>query len=177
MSGSYFDGALNGSASTLVFDGTHAAHGLLSLKFSPTTATQTGVGWSSELGGALTDHYARLYVYLPADPPTTVTILRGYSAGSGVWKVMLNPNRTLQLANGSGAVFPSAAGSAVSTTPCPLNAWCRLELHAVQSTTTGQLTLRIYASSPDGTTPDETVATTNAINDGASVDEIRFTEQ
>jgi hypothetical protein len=151
-SGSAFDSVGIGSGASLIFDNTQAAHGGLSYKFATgATAADVNVKWDTSLGSSLTTVWFRLYGYFTAHPAakTPICILRSGTA---------NASQVSVLPSGKIAMSASASGTNVltSTGTIPVNTWWRLEGFCTGNASTGQIEFKLFTTSPDAVTPDET---------------------
>lgn len=156
---------LGGTGNTLNFDNTHSLRGgtAISPKIVITGGGAYGV-WSFT---AVTTAYSRAYVYLAAAPGSN-TRLAAYIDTTGATlrsAIYIDTGLDIQMVN-SAAVTEST-----STTLIPTGAWCRIEFDCTGSATVGVLTCRMYVTSPDGSTPDQTLSNT-AQNTGGTIGQI-----
>ena len=145
-SGTAFDHVLN-----VVADTARAAHGTVSCR--PTLAANSSgyVGWLA----SGTTWYARAYMYLTSSPPANLIFMTPFSGATIRVMVRILTGRQVQITD-SGFVSRGQ-----STTVLATGQWYRIEAQFVQGTSAaGLCTVRIY-STPDGTTPTETITATS----------------
>lgn len=140
-------------SSTIVFDSTRSAKGGLSIRFS-TGATSGSPTWTWSSGFSGTTMYWRGYVCIDANPASNQNIIRLRVGTTIVGTLRINTTGRLQQMYGTGTA------GATSTTAMPLGSFVRIEISLTTSTTTtGQMTTRLYTSM-DSLTPTETITNT-----------------
>jgi hypothetical protein len=148
-SGNAFDVVNIGTNAVTAYDSTHAAHGSLSCKVATaSTATISSVEWTSSLG-TQTQVWFRAYLYLTANPATTISVLRFQSSGSSCSIVFLNSSGQFTMTNAA------LTNILTFTTAVPLNQWFRVEGFVTASASAGQIQMSLY-SPMDSDTPVET---------------------
>lgn len=148
-----------GAGNSRTFDNAQKAHDTLSLKIvsGGTTSEANYVGWTTAIGGTMTEMYGRFYLRLSAAPSGTVRVLRVGDAATNA-SLIINTTpaiRWLDSANSSvGGTFTLSTGT-----------WYRVEWRVKQSATVGEVEANIYLL--DSTTVSGTISSTGA-NTGAS---------
>ena len=167
-SGNAFDAVTIGGSDTLTFDNAHAAHGSLSYNFTSGSASAVVLVWSTSLtGSSLTQVWWRAYYYATSHS-MAIKIVEALSGSTQRAAVSINTSGKIILQN--------AAGTTISTssTTLPTSAWVRLEGFFIGSATVGQIECKIFTTSPDEVTPDETLTTSAAQNTGGTITKIQF---
>lgn len=140
-SGDAWDIAAIDGTSTLTFSSAQMAHGDLGYEFVPAGAAGNGVtlGWSTSLGASTSEHYARLYLRLSANPSSNLVLVHTRGDAGQAYRIVVTTAGVLSLRNASNVEV------AASTTAVTTGAWIRIEWHAViTSGTTGDLTVRLF---------------------------------
>ncbi|MFJ9740832.1 hypothetical protein [Streptomyces sp. NPDC101166] len=151
---------VNLDSNTVEYDTARAAHGTVSARIATgATAGMPYLSWTSGISG--TTLYARAYLYLTANPGSNLNAVRLMSGSTIVATVRINSTGKV------GLLYASGSLTATSTASVPLNAWFRLELKAVASTTAGSVECRCYLGSPDATSATETLQGTG-LNTGTN---------
>lgn len=162
-----FTGVTIGALATLTYDSVHAAHGSLGFKYTIGTTNQpTHVIWNTV--GGVTEVWGAQYIYMTANPSSTIRGIAFFSAGALLGNLGV-PNNTgfMQWK------FPSDTSvGTLNNTALTLNQWNRVEFHVIFNATTGSGEARWFAG--DSATQTGTDSTFTATNTGASCDEIRF---
>jgi hypothetical protein len=153
------------ATATLASDSTHAAHGTLSCK----TATGGTAGGSRGIWGASlvysgTTLWYRQYLYWTANPAAETRILSIAPASSTNGEVSVSTAGKLIVRQSTGSLITNMT----STASIPLNAWFRIEGFVLQSATVGQVELKLFTTSMDATSPDETDTSAATQNTNAS---------
>ena len=167
-SGDAFDVVTIGASDTLTFDNAHAAHGSLSYKFISGSTSAVVLVWSTSLtGSSLTQVWWRAYYYATSHS-MAIKIVEALSGSTQRAAVSINTSGKIILQN--------AAGTTISTssTTLPTSAWVRLEGFFIGSATVGQIECKIFTTSADEFTPDETLTTSAAQNTGGTITKIQF---
>lgn len=148
-------------ASTNVkYDNTHVAHGTLSAK-----SNSGAVGWTTKFA-TQTDHYGRAYHYLTAVPNNLLTVVYLTCSG-GIIRFGIDTSGHFIIINNLGTTVKT------STLTVALNQWMRFEFHVLHSLTVGVMEMKLFNTSMDASTPDETITQT-AMDTFASSSEIYF---
>jgi hypothetical protein len=122
----------------------------------------------SMIQNSAAQNWFRKYLYTPANPSATCTLVNCEVSGSKVGDVILNANGTLSVRDSGSNVILT------TTNTVPLNAWYRIEGYFTSNASTGQAELKLF-SSPDSATATETQtspATENLL--GGNVNQARF---
>ena len=117
---------------------------------------------------AAAQNWYRKYLYLPALPSATCTVVNNEVSGSKVGDVIVNHNGTLSVRDSGSNVILT------TTNTVPTGAWFRIEGYFTSNASTGQAELKLF-NSPDSTTATETQtspATENLL--GGNVNQMRF---
>lgn len=168
-SGNAFDALTIGTSATLTFDSTHAAHGGLAYKFTtPVSDTNSIVEWTTSLtGSSLSQVWFRAYCYITAHTGT-LKLVEVLSSTTVRASIALNSSGKVLTQNAAGTTLTT------STTTVPLNQWFRLEGFFIGSATVGQVEVKIFTTSADEVTPDETNTSTAVQNTGGTINRIQF---
>jgi hypothetical protein len=155
--GNAFDVATS-TGGTRVYDLDEVMNGTRSaLMTAPTAGNTAQLGWTRDSWAGSTTQYARMYFRVNDNTPAsnmTIMVLRT-SDGIGVaadvrlqttGAIQLRPNQTV----------PSNGGLHTSS-PIPVNTWCRLEVRThCQTSTTMRMSARLFiGSNANGIVPDE----------------------
>jgi hypothetical protein len=122
----------------------------------------------SMIQNAAAQNWFRKYLYLPALPSATCTVVNCEVSGSKVGDVIVNHNGTLSVRDSGSSVILT------TTNTVPTGAWFRIEGYFTSNASTGQAELKLF-SSPDAVTATETQtspATENLL--GGNVNQVRF---
>jgi hypothetical protein len=170
-SGSFLDVVNLGGTGVVVSDSTHAAHGGLGIHLTTTaTASLCFVGWTTSITGqAAATLWFRCYVYLTANPATNLPIGRLLTSAAV-------QNARLVILTSGLVTFNDAANTVqiTSTSHVNLNGWTRIEGFCTASATVGQLEFRLFTTSADATTADDTKTSPATLNTGASIGQVQF---
>lgn len=167
-SGNPFDRVDIGSGASVIFDNTEAAHGALSYAFSTgATKSLARLQWNSSVG-TQTQVWFRAYLYFTANPAATVRVLDQDQGHTACAVVVVLPTGRIQVRTGS-----TGTQTLTSKSTIPLNRWFRIEGYVIGSPTAGQVQLEIFTS-PDSTTPDETLTSAANINTYGPMDTYNF---
>lgn len=148
-------------AGTVVYDSAQVAHGALSGKFTQSSVTAAQARWVDASNTAGTC-YARWYMYISAAPAASTRVMHfALAIGTQELAVRLKTDRHMDLLDSASAIM------ATSTTVIPTGQWVRFEAKMVPSATAGQGELKIFTT-PDSTTPAETLTSTAAWNTGSA---------
>lgn len=168
--GNAFDTVTIGASATLTYDNTQAAHGTLSAKYvEPASAVSIVTEWSTSLTAtSLLQAWFRAYIFITAFPTANLRIIRGLNGATFCCAIAIsNAGKVLTL-NSAGAT------QTTSTTVVPTSAWFRLEGFFIGSPTAGQIQVKIFTTSDDEISPDETNTTGAAINTTNTLTKISF---
>lgn len=162
-----YTGVTIGAGNTLTTDSTFTRNGQVSsLKHFAAAAASQFCYWSTAGAGfgAGLPRWGRAYLYFPSLPTASITLFGFMTAAFG--NVM-----TVRWGNGSQRIvmFDGAGASAgASTTVLPTGKWIRIEAWVSPGTTTsnGSASVSLFYTSPDGTTPDETISVSGTGNFG-----------
>lgn len=168
-SGGHFDVVGIGTGAALTFDSTHAAHGSLAAKMATgSPAANSYLEWSTSLSGsAITQAWFRVYCYFTAFTGT-VRIVRALNGSSFIAAVAINSSGKVLTQDTSGTTRTT------STLTLPVNQWFRLEGFFTGSATAGQVEVKIFTTSADATSPDETDTTAATLNTTGTFTGITF---
>jgi hypothetical protein len=135
-----------------------------------TTGATTGeTDAEFQLGGTVTQAWARTYLRFSALPSATVRVLRLLNGtASTCLNVRLTATGVVQIADTA-----NGANNASSTTTLAANTWYRLEMRVANSTSVGVGEVKIFTS-VDSATPAETVTSAASWNTSAACDRVRF---
>lgn len=170
ISGNAFDVVAIGSAATLTYSSTEAAHGSLSGKYV-TGASSVNVltEWSTSLtGSSVSTCCFRFYGYFPSLPSSTMVVCSILNGATEVLFVVITSSGTIQLKYGSGNTTAHTSTSAVAA-----GAWFRLEGFVVASASAGQVSFSYYAA-PNSATATESYTSAASLNTGTGITVIRF---
>ena len=169
-SGNPFDAVTIGALSGLTYDNTHVMHG--SQSFLITTGNPSAnsiVEWTSSLtGGTLPQIWFRLYVYQTSYSATQLRVIKAVSSGTLRAAVAIDSTGHLALINATNGTVKN------STSVMPLNQWNRLEGFIIGDPAVGQIEAKMFTSSPDNVTPDETVTSLANVNTGGTINRVDF---
>lgn len=167
-SGVPFDIVSIGTASTLTFDNTHPAHGLLGYKYvTGSPAANCFAGWQSPIvTGPLLKVWARKYYYMTAYSSSQIRLLRATSTGTLRAAVAIDSTGHVVLLDASGT------GRGTSVGVVPLNAKYRLEAKFVGDASVGQVECRMFTTNPEGIVPDEVVTSAITLNTGGTINRV-----
>lgn len=154
-SGDHWDAVATGTASAVIYDNTHAIHGLVSYKLTTAAAVDTlTLNWTPS-GGPWPTLYSRVDCYLTAYPSSDTTVAQYFTTGGVITaQLRLTSAGLLKTINASGA---TAATGAI---PVPLNQSFRLGFDVTGSAAAGVITARQYAA-VDSVTVTETLNSTS----------------
>ncbi len=168
-SGDAFDGVTIGASGGLVFSSTQFEDALSYKIDTPATSVNVLVEWTTTTIGTQTTLFARVYLYLLANPvsqPIHLIKFRDGSTEKGA--VIIQTGGTIALRDNGGAI-----GGAMTAT-VNLNQWVRIEAKIVCNTTTGTIEAILF-NSPNSSVATETLTKTNR-NTGTQVTNARFGE-
>lgn len=168
--GNQFDAVNIGALATLTFDNAEAAHGNLSYKMTTgSPAANAIVEWTNALTGPVPvpQVWWRMYLFITGFSATQnrVASLRNGATYQG--GPALNSTGKVVLLNSTGGTLKT------STTSVPLNQWFRLEGYVLGDPSVGAVEVKIFATDPESSTPDEVVTATGA-NTGGLINRIDF---
>jgi hypothetical protein len=171
--GNELDANSTGTGGSLTYENTEAAHGSLSLKVVCGSSGGTNiVEWTTSLtGSSLSQIWFRVYIWMAALPTSgnTVTFIRTRAGSTTCGQVAINSSGKVLTLNASGST------QTTSTTTVPTSQWFRLEGYVIGSPTAGSIQVKIFTTSKDELTPDETDTTGTSVNtDSASMTRIDF---
>ena len=158
-SGSAFDQVTIGTSSTVTFSSTQAVHGSLAYNFTSSgTSAASLVQWIASVTAGTT-WYARIYVYLPALPATTLRLVKFADAAA-------SPCALFDVSSAGKILARDASSTTVTTSTLAVSAgaWFRLEMKVLADASVGQTEVKIFKSQADNASPDEvntSVATLN----------------
>jgi hypothetical protein len=168
-SGSAFDVVTIGSGAALTFDNAHAAHGALSYKFVASSSGSVVSAWTTSLtGSSVTQVWFRTYVYITANPVIALKLVEAMSSTTQRASVSVGTTGKITLQNAAGTTLLT------STTTVPLNQWFRIEGFFIGSATVGQIECKIFTTSANAVSPDETLTTTAVQNNGGTINRLQF---
>lgn len=152
VGGSRFDIVEIGTGATVVYDATTLGGGDVAAKFTTgSTGAVARVGWNTSLGSPDVV-YGVAYIYLPALPSANLRIAQFLSsANASRFQVFVTTAGQVQVSDSAGG----QAGGNRTTASVAVGALTRIEWR-VELNTAGVATIRLYKTSPLGTTPDET---------------------
>ena len=152
-----------GTGASAVFDGTKAAHGVLSVKCDP-GASGSNITVDLSSGITATKQIAfRGYFYWTVQAVEDMHVIRLSQDGGGTRTASVHLNNgKLKLSDANGTATGVFTASAVA----PLNQWVRVEVYASVGTTTSNGTLSMGVYLGDSTTPIDPVFTTTTANLG-----------
>lgn len=168
--GNPFDVVTLGTGSALSFDNTYAAHGSQAYKVvTPSPAANSFIQWTNTLTAPavpVTQVWFRVYVYLTAysTHQQRIVSVRSGTTYQGGPAIDSTGHIALLSATGGGIKF--------STSTVPLNQWFRLEGYVLGDPSVGQIECKMFTSSMDEVTPDETVTTAATVNTGGPINRI-----
>lgn len=164
-SGTAFDSTTIGTGATLTYDSTHAAHGSLSMKVATgSTSSSDFAHWgSTTLGGTISKLWFRVYLYFAAMPAATTGLMRFEAASGQCARLDIDAAGNIEFRDSGNSV------QLTSTATVPTGAWFRVEGFCTASATAGQLEFKLFTTSMDEVTPDETQTSGTALNTGAGV--------
>jgi hypothetical protein len=152
-SGDAFGTVSAGAGGTIAYSSATAAHGSLSIAFTPASATLCYVVMND--GATSTSFTARAYLYLTGLPSAETILLDVQGAAGGTAaRLHLSTTGTLKLVNTAGSVVSSG------TQVLALNTWYRIALHG---NVAASATVRYALYAGDSSTPLEQF-TSNAFN-------------
>jgi hypothetical protein len=169
-SGTAFDSLGSGATTTLTFDNTHAAHKSLSYKILVgTTNNNSFLTWTTSLtGSSVTQVWFRVYLYLTANPSSTLRIIGARNGSTTRGNIAINSSGKLLLLNAAASILKT------STASVPLNQWFRIEGYILGDASVGQMEVKLFSTAMDEDTADETQTTTALQNTGGSITRIDF---
>ena len=150
--------AVDVSGGTIKYDNTHS-YGLLSSNFvSAGNPAAAVLSWSTAFG-TQTDHYGRLYLWMNSNP-----------TGASLRLLTTNPIWIAVRLTTAGilSIQPFNGGGVDLTNAISLGQWVRIEWHMIQSTTVGQVEIKLF-NNANSSTPTETQATAANLDTGANV--------
>lgn len=162
-----WDAVTIGTAAAAIYDTAHAMFGLKAAKVSTgATSTNALLSWIAKLG-TQTSHYGRVYLYLTANPASSVNVIVAPSGAVNNPSVQINTAGKLRLLDAAGAQ------QGISTNTISLNQWIRIEYHFVHSATVGQIEAKLF-NTATSSTPTETLTSVATLNTNVSADRVRF---
>lgn len=151
-----WDAVVDGAAT---YSAEHARGGLAArLDTGTAGAGRVQLQW---IDAAATDAtcWTRLYLWADAAPPSNARIVHYADAvGTMAFALQHRSNGVLRLLD------QNTANMATGSFVIPTGQWVRIECMVVPSPTAGAAVARIYATDPDGDTPDETIVTGASYN-------------
>jgi len=142
------------AGATRTYDNTQFAHGAQSGKYAiGATAGVNYCAWTTSWG-TQTDHYGRLYIYFTALPGANATLFCSIDSGLRNAAIILRTDGKIQLQDRGGNTTNGTV--ALST-----NTWYRIEYHVVHNTSTGSITVNVYAGDSTSTTDSVTWTSRN----------------
>ena len=162
-----WDAVTRAGSSTIVYDGTNKAHGSLAAKLTNVAGASCWLEWSTSMGSP-TEHYGRVYFYMPSIPTSSMTVVQCIGpAGAVAFNIqVVATTGTVTVFYNTGSDTNVFSGGLSATT------LYRLEYHCVHSATVGQVEAKIFAG--DSTTATGTFSSTANKNTSTSGDKIRF---
>lgn len=139
-SGAAFDIATHSAFGTLTYSNAQAASGTLSMK-SATNLSGGGssyVGWSSSFG-IQTEHYGRLYLYLPQYEGGATAFLQAGQGTTRGCRLDYSATGKIQGSDSTGAALFTLGSVSIA-----LNQWVRIEYHFVCDPTVGQAEVKLF---------------------------------
>jgi hypothetical protein len=167
-SGAPFDVVNIGALAGLTADNAQAAHGSQSYKVvTGNPAANAFLTWTTSLTATgLLQVWWRVYLYLTAYSATQNRVVSVRNGSTYQGGPAINSTGKVVLLNATGGTIKT------STASVPLNQWFRLEGFVVGDASVGQLEVRLFTSSLDNFTPDETQTTAAAQNTGGLINRI-----
>lgn len=158
-----WDVRTNPGGNSITYDNSHA-YGTLSAKVDSTTTAGSSnlLAWTTALG-TLTDWYGRVYLYATANPSDSYRVSVD---GNNNFVLYVTSSGTIQQYDQGGLIHATSASIS-------LNQWVRLEWHWINSTSVGQVELRLF-NSPDSSTATETKTSAANRNTSASTTDLSF---
>lgn len=160
-SGSFFDNVSVGASAALTFDNTHTIHSTESYMASTgATAATSYVGWSTSVALTGNQVWFRQYLYFTALPTVNTRVLEVLATGNAVsMGVNVLTSGVLRVVYGTGA-----APATNSSITIPTGAWFRIEGYVIGDTVAGNTELKIFKTSADAGSPDETDTGPGSLN-------------
>jgi hypothetical protein len=144
-----------GSGDALAFDNSTAAHGGLSLLVTTGAAPATEyVQWDASFGTAR-QAFWRMYINVPANPGSVLTLATFLSSGTICARLLLSPTGLLSVSDSTGAIVLN------SGITVPLGSWFRVEGYVLgDSQHNGGLELKTFTAMDSQTAADTQTAAT-----------------
>jgi hypothetical protein len=155
-----------GTGCVFQYSNAFAAHGTLSALISVSTTSAASYGqYNASLIGSPSKAYFRAYVYIPSGTWVAKNT-RVYSSNDGG-----TPNVSVIITSTLKAQMQDTVPTtmATSTVSVPLDQWFRIEGWSNTSATVGQGEIKVFTTSADATSPDETITSTATYNTGANI--------
>jgi hypothetical protein len=144
-SGDAWEAVQTGTGAIKRYSVAHAHQGSFGIEFATgSTATTPSVGWTTKIG-TQTEIWYRCYIYFTANPAAAHRILHVHSGGTQRCSVELETTGLLQMLDSTGSTLAADR----TTNAIALNAWNRVEFHAILDATVGQYEIRLYKTDPD----------------------------
>lgn len=157
------------AGASAIYDSTHAHSGTNAGAFTPlATSSDVFVAWTSGVVGTLGQLWFRSYCYFSALPTNTNRIFGAYTGSTQGCVFAINSSGHLTM------ISATPATMSTGTFTIPAGAWFRVEGTAFASATVGWGEVKTFATTPEGTTPDETLTSASTFNTGASFNAARF---
>lgn len=168
-SGSKFDN-VSSAGTTLAYDNTHAAHGVLSmLNVTGASLATNVVQWTTSLTATtIAQAWFRCYAYLTAYPSNQLRVARALNSSTYCGGIAITAAGNVVTLNTTGGI------QTTSTNVVPLNQWFRLEGYVIGSASAGQIQVQLYLNGDDAATPTETNTSGAAVNTASAINKIDF---
>jgi hypothetical protein len=155
-----------GASTTITFSNTQKRGTLAMAILQPATYANTHVDWTGLAIAGGVDVYCRFYMWIPALPTVTSTILRVKTqAAADCGYLQLTTSGFLRTLNAAAATVATGAVAV------PTSQWFRIETRIRASATVGQLEWRLFKTA-DSTTADEAPAASTSVVLGADIGEL-----
>ncbi len=147
--------SVTGSSPAPTFDNTHS-RGSLAAKITTGATGQTRIGWNATALSAVSEGWLRFYAYFTANPGVALHLAAITHAATGDGAALrLNTTGHLYVEDNAGGI--QATMSAAVT----LNAWVRVEFHAILNATNGTMDAWLYNTADAAIgSPTETIQST-----------------
>jgi hypothetical protein len=145
----------------LAADNSRQLHAEVALKLSTsTTAGSPLVSWTTSMG-AKARIFGRAYFQVDVFPAAKARFINFMSSATQCASVVVGTTGLISIRNSAGTDVTT------STSAISVDSWCRIEFDYTFSTTVGAASVAIYTT-PDGTTPVQTITAAASQNFGAS---------
>jgi hypothetical protein len=150
-----FNNVTIGTGAVFAYSNTQAAHGSQSVTISTgATSAVAYAYYNLSVLGSPAKSWFRIYVYIPSSTwgaGRNTRIGGVYNGGTQGVALLVTSARKVQISDATTAVM------GISTGTVPLDQWFRVEGYCVTSATVGQGEVKLFTTSLDASSPDETV--------------------